>query len=110
MPEPSEDKKDSKSKDEGAQEAEEAKPAIPAGIVPLFFSTASQQLYECVADQDLTEENPHKLISKKKIAEDFKNRAAVCDFHPVKQKVLVSSIRRTPINKNDCCHTEIFRR
>ena len=35
----------------------------------------------------VTEENPHILISKAKIMEDFKMRAAVCDFHPIKKQV-----------------------
>ena len=61
----------------------------PPGVVPLFFSGPSQQIFGCVVDVDLTDQNPHKLIPKQKIIEDFKNRAAVCDFHPVKQKMLV---------------------
>ena len=35
----------------------------------------------------VTAENPHILIPKTKIMEDFKMRAAVCDFHPVKKQV-----------------------
>ena len=69
----------------------EGKSAIPAGIVPLFFSSASQQIFECVTDSDLTVETPHKLIPKEKIVEDFKNRAAVSDFHPVKKILLVGA-------------------
>ena len=70
-------------------EPSESKRGPPAGVVPLFFSGPSQQIFGCVVDVDLTDENPHKLIHKKKILEDFKNRAAVCDFFPVKQKILV---------------------
>ena len=66
--------------------------SIPDGIVPLFFSGKSQQIFECVADSDLTPDLPHKLIPKEKIVEDFKNRAAVSDFFPVKQKVLVCEL------------------
>ena len=73
----------------GGEVATSASKAIPAGIVPLFFSGASQQIFGCVADSDLTVENPHKLIPKQKVVEDFKNRAAISDFHPVKQKLLV---------------------
>lgn len=62
---------------------------IPAGVVPLFFSGAGQQIFDCVVDKDLTTETPHKLVPKKMILEDFKNRAAVSDFHPVKKKVQV---------------------
>lgn len=67
--------------------SEPGKVAIPDGIVPLFFSTSSQQLFECLVDINLTKENRHKLIPKAKILEDLKNRAAVSDFSPVKQKI-----------------------
>lgn len=69
----------------------ESKRGPPPGVVPLFFSGPSQQIFGCVVDVDLTDQNPHKLIPKEKILEDFKNRAAVCDFHPVKQKILVNT-------------------
>jgi hypothetical protein len=70
-------------------EGAEQPAAVPAGIVPLFFSGAGQKLFECVVDQDVTPESPHKLIPKKKIIDDFLNRAAVSDFHPIKKKVQV---------------------
>ena len=100
MPEPPPDKsggesaagKSAGSEQEGENGGVSATKSIPAGIVPLFFSGKSQEIFGCVADADLTPENPHKLIAKEKIAEDFKNRAAVCDFFPVKQKVLVSYV------------------
>lgn len=69
---------------------ESGKPAVPEGIVPLFFSTSSQQIFECVVDVNLTKENRQKLIPKAKILDDLKNRAAVSDFSPVKQKISVS--------------------
>ena len=57
--------------------------------MPLFFSGPGQEIFGCVADSDVTVENPHKLIAKEMILEDFKNRAAVSDFHPVKKTVMV---------------------
>lgn len=87
MPEPAED---AQMEEEGGEEAA-GKRRVPAGIAPLFFSGASQQIYECVADSHVTSDNPYKLIPKDKIVEDFRNRAAVCDFQPVKQKMLVRS-------------------
>ena len=77
------------SKDEAEVKPSESKRGPPPGVVPLFFSGPSQQIFDCVVDVDLTDQNPHKLIPKEKIVEDFKKRAAVCDFHPVKQKMLV---------------------
>ena len=103
MPEPTSEKGDSEAaptdpeKPENAgkgtdDSGESGSKSAPDGIVPLFFSGKSQQIFECVADSDLTPESPHKLIPKEKIVEDFKNRAAVSDFFPVKQKVLVNSV------------------
>lgn len=79
--------------EEGEVKESASKSGPPPGVVPLFFSGPSQQIFGCVVDTDLTAEHPHKLIPKEKILEDFRNRAAVCDFHPVKQKMLVSSSR-----------------
>ncbi|XP_033738311.1 WD repeat-containing protein 63-like isoform X3 [Pecten maximus] len=60
---------------------------LPEGCVPLFMSSKSQEIFGCTCDVDVTEENPIKVIMKADIMEDFRNRAAVCDFHPVKQEV-----------------------
>ena len=100
MPEPTSDKTGGEAAPADTEKSENAvqgtevggesvRKSIPDGIVPLFFSGKSQQIFECVTDSDLTPELPHKLIPKEKIVEDFKNRAAVSDFFPVKQKVLV---------------------
>lgn len=101
MPEPTANQGESKespqetvtSENAGKAAGDGGSKATPEGIVPLFFSGKSQEIFECVADTDLTPDNPHKLIVKEKIVEDFKNRAAVSDFFPVKQKVLVSAAR-----------------
>ena len=58
-------------------------------IMPLFLSSKTQELFSCVADVDVTEENPCKLLTKEGIIQDMKTRAAVSDFHPVKQIMLV---------------------
>jgi WD40 repeat protein len=72
--------------DEAAQE-EKPEP-VPEDIMPLFFTTLTQQIFECTSGTDVTGENPWKLIQKEKILEDFKNRAAISDFHPAKQTIL----------------------
>ena len=63
---------------------------VPEDILPLFFTSKTQQIFGCIADEDVTAENPHKLILKETILQDFKDRAAVSDFHPAKTIVLVS--------------------
>ena len=108
MPEPEAPEKGAPAAPEGNKEANkdvvegvkssESKRGPPPGVVPLFFSGPSQQIFGCVVDVDLTDQNPHKLIPKEKIVEDFKNRAAVCDFHPVKQKMLVLVLATYSIN------------
>ena len=92
MPEPPENVQNAeqqKQDQKGGEVAASPSKTVPEGVKPLFFSGPSQQIYGCVVDVDVTPESPHKLIPKEKIAEDFRNRAAVCDFHPVKKILLV---------------------
>uniref|UniRef100_A0A673CAJ7 WD repeat domain 63 n=1 Tax=Sphaeramia orbicularis TaxID=375764 RepID=A0A673CAJ7_9TELE len=46
------------------------------------------ELFGCRTDEDVTKENPYKLLKKDDIIQDIKTRAAVSDFSPVKQIVL----------------------
>ena len=61
----------------------------PDYIFPLVLTSATQELFGCRADEDLTEASPHKLLDKEDVVQDMKTRAAVSDFSPVKQFVLV---------------------
>ncbi|XP_056270650.1 dynein axonemal intermediate chain 3 [Pseudoliparis swirei] len=63
-------------------------PGHPDDIFPLVLTSATQELFGCRADDDVTEESPHKLLRKDDIVQDLKMRAAVSDFSPVKQIVL----------------------
>ena len=54
-----------------------------------MLTSATQELFGCRADEDLTEDKPHKLLNKGDMVQDMKTRAAVSDFSPVKQLVLV---------------------
>ncbi|ELW65376.1 WD repeat-containing protein 63 [Tupaia chinensis] len=56
-------------------------------IYPLVLTTKTQEIFNCRIDEDVTDEQPHKLIKKQDILEDLHNRAAVSDFHPVKKLV-----------------------
>lgn len=92
MPEP--ESTDTEAKTNAATPAggggeEENAVKIPTGVIPIFFSGGGQQIFQCVVDKDVTPDSPLKLIPKEKILEDFTNRAAVSDFHPVKKKVQV---------------------
>ncbi|NXH20470.1 WDR63 protein, partial [Bucco capensis] len=57
-------------------------------IFPLVFTTKTQDIFNCRADEDVTEENCFKLIKKEDIIQDLKTRDAISDFHPVKKIVL----------------------
>ncbi|XP_077074754.1 dynein axonemal intermediate chain 3 [Siphateles boraxobius] len=72
--------------DEGASES--APTGHPEHIFPLVLTSVTQELFGCRADEDVTGENPHKLLRKEDIVQDMKTRAAVSDFSPVKQIVL----------------------
>jgi hypothetical protein len=63
--------------------------ALPEGAVALFLSGPSQAIYGCVADTDVTVENPQKLVPLTVILEDMKMRAAVSDFSPCKAAMQV---------------------
>lgn len=63
-------------------------------MVPLFLSSKSQEIFQCVADEHVTVDNPNKLVSKEAIIQDMKERAAISDFHPIKQLILVSITMR----------------
>ncbi|XP_016305885.1 WD repeat-containing protein 63-like, partial [Sinocyclocheilus anshuiensis] len=69
--------------DEGASE-----PDHPDYIFPLVLTSATQELFGCRSDEDLTGENPYKLLKKEDIIQDMKTRASVSDFSPIKQLVL----------------------
>ncbi|KAI3368543.1 hypothetical protein L3Q82_025551 [Scortum barcoo] len=54
----------------------------------MVLTSATQELFGCRTDEDVTRENPYKLLKKEDIIQDIKTRAAVSDFSPVKQIVL----------------------
>ncbi|XP_059197452.1 dynein axonemal intermediate chain 3 [Centropristis striata] len=64
------------------------KPSHPEDIFPMVLTSATQELFGCRADEDVTGESPYKLLKKDDIIQDIKTRAAVSDFSPVKQIVL----------------------
>ncbi|XP_062872021.1 dynein axonemal intermediate chain 3 [Trichomycterus rosablanca] len=81
-----------KGKKKDVSSSEESSTATGAGhpdsIFPLVLTSATQELFSCRADEDVTAENPHKLLKKSQIIQDMKTRAAVSDFSPIKQAVL----------------------
>ncbi|XP_041063784.1 dynein intermediate chain 3, axonemal [Carcharodon carcharias] len=60
-------------------------------IIPLVLTSKSREIFQCVIDQDLTEEQPYKLIKKDDIINDMKARGGTSDFYPFKQQILEHS-------------------
>ncbi|XP_070448855.1 dynein axonemal intermediate chain 3 isoform X2 [Equus przewalskii] len=56
-------------------------------IYPVVLTTKTQEIFNCRIDEDITDEQPYKLIKKEDILADFQNRAAVSDFYPVKKVI-----------------------
>uniref|UniRef100_A0A8D1Q8Z9 Dynein axonemal intermediate chain 3 n=1 Tax=Sus scrofa TaxID=9823 RepID=A0A8D1Q8Z9_PIG len=56
-------------------------------IYPLVLTTMTQEIFDCRVDEDVTDDQPYKLIRKEDILADFEHRAAVSDFYPVKKIV-----------------------
>lgn len=90
MPEPSQPAAEEKAAPEQVGEDAAQSGGIPKGLKALFVSGPTQHIFKCVTDSDVSEENPFKLIPKEAILEDFKTRAAISDFHPVKKTVQVN--------------------
>lgn len=72
--------------------------ALPEGVVPLFLSSKTQEIFGVHADIDVTAENPMKIVGKEHVLQDLYNRAAISDFHPVKPLMVVSLL----------CHESLF--
>jgi len=68
---------------------EEKESSVPDDIKPLFVATQGQQIFGCVADEDVTADDPYKLIPKEQILQDFLNRAGVSDFKEAKSAINV---------------------
>ncbi|XP_002740173.1 dynein axonemal intermediate chain 3-like [Saccoglossus kowalevskii] len=80
-------KKDSEVREEPT-EGEEEKEGLPENVIPIFFSAKTQEIFSIIVDNDVTEDEPNKVIPKDDIIQDMKTRAAISDFHPVKQTIL----------------------
>ncbi|XP_045159985.2 dynein axonemal intermediate chain 3-like isoform X2 [Mercenaria mercenaria] len=85
---PQKGKKKEDSKAETPAPPEEENTGPPENVVPIFLASKTQAIYHCVCDEDVTKDNPFKIVTKEEILEDLHNRAAICDFHPFKDKII----------------------
>ena len=81
---------------------------IPNDIKPIFVATQGQQIFGCVADEDVTSENPYKLIPKEQILQDFLNRAGVSDFKVAKSVINVCNCLGRNVITCFCSHRAIL--
>ncbi|KAJ3169656.1 WD repeat-containing protein 63 [Geranomyces variabilis] len=58
------------------------------GTMPLFLTSATQDLFKVKGGEDVTSEKPFKLIPKADLLSDLQARAAIGDFYPAKQAIL----------------------
>ena len=86
---------------------ESSKPTVPEGIKPVFLSTATQRIFGCEADVDVTGDNPNIFLSKEKLLEDIHNRAAVSDFQPLKATIKVGRERKN-LKKQDLTDNKLL--
>ncbi|KAJ3055753.1 WD repeat-containing protein 63 [Rhizophlyctis rosea] len=59
----------------------------PPGVIPLFLSSMTQEIFKVRAGEDVTAESPIKMIPKADLLADMHARAAISDFTPVKQQI-----------------------
>ncbi|CAN9500989.1 unnamed protein product [Ophioblennius macclurei] len=81
-------KKGSATQEKPGSPTDQEKPKHPEDIFPMVLTSATQELLGCRADEDVTKDEPFKLLKKDDIMQDIRTRAAVSDFSPVKQTVL----------------------
>ncbi|XP_037070687.1 dynein intermediate chain 3, axonemal-like [Pollicipes pollicipes] len=71
----------------GAQEAK-VLPEPPPGVVPLFLTTQTQQIFQILADVNVTRESPNVLLDKNALLEDINQRKAISDFFPINEVIV----------------------
>ena len=49
---------------ESAPPEEGGEDEVPSYIMPIFFTAKTQEIFNCRADEDVTEENPYKVQTR----------------------------------------------
>jgi len=60
---------------------------LPKDIETMVMTGATQAIFACRMDEDVTQANPYKMVPLETIKEDLRNRAGVSDFAPFKEKM-----------------------
>ncbi|KAJ3195007.1 WD repeat-containing protein 63, partial [Irineochytrium annulatum] len=61
---------------------------LAEGILPLFLTSMTQELFKIKTGEDLTAEKPIKIIPKADLMADIQARLAISDFQPAKAQIL----------------------
>ena len=72
------------------EKGEDEDETLPEFVFPLFLTSKTQEIFGCKVDEDVTSDSTFKLIQKEVILQDYKDRAAISDFHPAKHIVQVT--------------------
>ena len=104
MPEPSQPAAEKAVPEQVGEEPPQSE-QIPSGLKAIFISGPTQQLFQCVTDSDVSEENPFKLISKAAILEDFKKQSCHFRFSPCQKGRAGKFEIRTPHKGQICSST-----
>ena len=63
---------------------------LPAGIIAIFLTSSTQELFKLKGGEHVTAEKPLKFVPKSDILSDLFARAAVSDFSPYKIQINVN--------------------
>ncbi|KAJ3389303.1 WD repeat-containing protein 63 [Lobulomyces angularis] len=61
---------------------------IKAGILPLFLTTATQELFKLKLGEHIQPESPFRMIPKVDLLADIQTRLMISDFQPGKQQIM----------------------
>ena len=62
---------------------------LPPGIIAIFLTSSTQELFKLKGGEHVTAEKPLKFVPKSDILSDLFARAAVSDFSPYKTQINV---------------------
>ena len=60
---------------------------IPPGIMPVFLTMTTQEMFKCVSGEDVTEEMPYKRVNIAAILKDINFRGVISDWQPAKKEI-----------------------
>jgi hypothetical protein len=63
---------------------------IPKGIEPIFFTPAGKEVFDLKIDENISEQEPHRILQKKEMIEDIDKRGVLSEFFHAKDKIKVN--------------------